>query len=80
MAGREGDFSLSTAAQPSAHQCLGGPIPYTAVGDDRRFAFSWSAARELKGEAGHLSIGLGIRACQAGHRVAFAIAAEWGPA
>ncbi len=25
----------------------------------------------------HLSIGLGIRACQAGHRVAFATAAEW---
>ena len=24
-----------------------------------------------------LSIGLGIRACQAGHRVAFATAAEW---
>jgi DNA replication protein DnaC len=25
----------------------------------------------------HLAIGLGIRACQAGHRVAFATAAEW---
>ena len=25
----------------------------------------------------HLSIGLGIRACQAGHRVAFATAAQW---
>ena len=25
----------------------------------------------------HLSVGLGIRACQAGHRVAFATAAEW---
>jgi hypothetical protein len=25
----------------------------------------------------HLSIGLGIRACQAGHRVLFATAAEW---
>src|SRR5699024_3588581 len=25
----------------------------------------------------HLSIGLGVRACQAGHRVAFATAAEW---
>ena len=25
----------------------------------------------------HLSIGLGLRACQAGHRVAFATAAEW---
>jgi len=25
----------------------------------------------------HLSIGLGMRACQAGHRVAFATAAEW---
>ncbi|WP_280478775.1 IS21-like element helper ATPase IstB [Nocardia cyriacigeorgica] len=25
----------------------------------------------------HLSIGLGIRACQAGHRVAFATASEW---
>src|ERR1043165_8469245 len=25
----------------------------------------------------HLSIGLGIRACQAGHRVGFATAAEW---
>ena len=25
----------------------------------------------------HLSIGLGIRACQAGHRIAFATAAEW---
>jgi DNA replication protein DnaC len=25
----------------------------------------------------HLSIGIGIRACQAGHRVAFATAAEW---
>ncbi len=25
----------------------------------------------------HLAIGLGVRACQAGHRVAFATAAEW---
>jgi DNA replication protein DnaC len=25
----------------------------------------------------HLATGLGIRACQAGHRVAFATAAEW---
>jgi chromosomal replication initiation ATPase DnaA len=25
----------------------------------------------------HLSIGIGMRACQAGHRVAFATAAEW---
>jgi UDP:flavonoid glycosyltransferase YjiC (YdhE family) len=25
----------------------------------------------------HLAIGLGIRACQAGHRVLFATAAEW---
>ena len=27
-----------------------------------------------------LAIGLGIRACQAGHRVLFATAAEWVPA
>jgi DNA replication protein DnaC len=26
----------------------------------------------------HLAIGISIRACQAGHRVAFATAAEWG--
>ena len=25
----------------------------------------------------HLATGLGIRACQAGHRVLFAIAADW---
>jgi DNA replication protein DnaC len=25
----------------------------------------------------HLAVGLGVRACQAGHRIAFATAAEW---
>ncbi|GAA3561229.1 ATP-binding protein [Amycolatopsis ultiminotia] len=47
-------------------------------------ALDFIAAREnavLLGPPGtgktHLSVGLGIRACQAGHRVAFATAAEW---
>ena len=37
-----------------------------------------SATRSLgRHRKTHLAIGLGIRACQAGHRVAFATAAEW---
>jgi DNA replication protein DnaC len=62
------DHQLSLIRDVIAHL---GALDFVAARDDVVFLGSAGTGKT------HLAIGLSIRACQAGHRVAFATAAQW---
>src|SRR5262249_59850317 len=62
------DHARALKRDPTAHL---GPLDFIAARDNVVFLGPPGTGKT------HLAIGLAIRACQAGHRVAFATAAEW---